>query len=828
MHIFIVYLCICPAVYSQTGTEPGKDYAYWKGTHEEWPGLFLCRTPAATGITVVCDRWPDTTDLRNFANDACRLSNADTPQEKALAVWRWTRRIKVHTNGNPPSERLAQTNSYVTDPVKVLNVYGAHFCGGLSRVAEVIWRAKGERADRVHCGSHSMVDFWYMDSDGKARYHLFDVNFGGFMYHSSRKRLMGLDDWTADYAGGKISWTHCDHWPWPTHRMELSLRKGEKLVRLWDNIGKPYQDNMDPKRDAKRTPLSERGPYRKRKYGNGIWTYSPGLSGSGWTEGLAEPLKEMVPGKLIPKTPGEPGYAVWHFRTPYIVSEAKVSIKAFRKSNRDMIKLYLSVDNGKTWKKYWEAPAGKIGEQAFSVLFDGKFEVNGGGSPPKDFNSPFGYYAYRLKLELTADTAGGCRVDDIGFETTVQQNFYALPQLQPGKNKITVRGNIEKGNALKVAYIWDDTAGKNRKNVTIIEHTPYTYEIIAGGKIWKDCVCRSLTVEAVSADGKGNRSVIKETKADYLPLPPLSPVHTTRGRRGWWQRASNRNLPSADKLKADIKKGSSKALKLQLEARYPQCFDAIKKVIYETQNSHTKMVAVSTLYVTDRERAKSVYLDIIRNRDKVKWIEKPVKKGPRNALQHWTSLCIIISVLAKDAGWKDMTPDLVNVAEKGSFGKHIPKHALIRALASLADDRAKETFRKELRRRGYSAAWAAVGAARIGDREALPAIRNLLNSKSRRYSELAAIALGILKDRESIPALRKVLEENFYGKYRVVCVSGNQSKVADENLRAAAAEALGNIGDRGSLDLLKKALEKEPFEWVRKKIKNAIDKIQKS
>ncbi|MFO7898484.1 MAG: hypothetical protein R6V58_05430, partial [Planctomycetota bacterium] len=45
-------------VLSAASAAGAADTAYWVGP-ERTPGPFLCKSPAATGVTVVCDRWPD-------------------------------------------------------------------------------------------------------------------------------------------------------------------------------------------------------------------------------------------------------------------------------------------------------------------------------------------------------------------------------------------------------------------------------------------------------------------------------------------------------------------------------------------------------------------------------------------------------------------------------------------------------------------------------------------------------------------------------------------------------------------------------------------------
>lgn len=798
-----------------------REFKYWRGAREITPGPFLCKEPAATGVTVTCDRWPDTTDIRRFAEDAVRLSNAKTPHEQALALWRWIRRIKVHTDGNPPTEKCVPScnRGYVTDPLKVLNVYGAHYCGGLSRVSELIWRARGMRADRIHCGSHSMVDVFYRDDDGVERYHLFDVNFGGFMYHHSRKRLMSLDEYSTDYFGGKYNWIHKEHWPWPKHRMELSFRTGEKLERIWGNWKKPYQSHMDPKRDNRRTPISERGPYKTRTFGNGRWTYTPDLTTTEWQKGLAEAPVGMAANKLMPVSVGTPGFATWHFRTPYIVSDVAVRMKVNRASSDDVIRLHLSVDDGKTWKPVWTCPESDVGQKEVTASICPSFEVKQTTPVPKDLHSPFGRYAFRVKLELVAkQKPEDCRIDGVSFETTVQQNFYALPQLQPGKNKISVRGDVAPGSALKVTYVWEDPKGKARQNVAIVEKAPHSYEILAAGKKWEDVVCRSILVECIAADGKGNRTEIKEEPSEIHELAPMQHPKFTRGRRGWWQRSELAKLPKAEQLikeLADAEKRSG-ALKGLLELRDPAAFDAIKRVCYEEKNVHTKSVALVALFVTDREKSKTVLLDILEHPEKAAWTDKPVKKGPQDAKQHYANAAVIIGLMAKEAGWKEAIPGLLKVMampeidqRKIRKGVSCVPYAIMRIFASIGDKRIAEAARKCVKYGGYRGAYAALAAAHIGDKKAIPDIRKILAGSFMKGREYAAVALGRLGDLESAPAIRQMLKE-----------------FSDENHRAAAAEALGAMRDKGSREALKAALDAEPFPWVRAKMKEALAKLE--
>ncbi len=792
-----------------------RDHKYWRGEYEASPGPFLCAEPAATDVWVTCDRWPDTSDLRQFGLDAYRLSGAKTNHEKCLAVFRWLRRCVI--NGNAPYEPFAEDKCW-DDYFKWLNVYGGHYCSGVSRSMEMYWRAMGYRGSKVYTG-HTVVDVHFTDYDGVARWHHFDANRGRYMLDRSARRLLGTDDLTIDSVFTRTVAVHRYQGGWSKHRMGLALRPGEKLLRIWGNWGKIYQSVADEDVKIKGLDLSwwceksELGPYSV-KPGNGRWTYSPDLADPAWQKGLAAPPANMAKGKLQPAAAGAPATAVWHFRTPYIVSDAKVELSFARKSADDTIRLHLSVDGGKTWKPVWECPADKVGDQKLIAKICKKFDVNAAKANarkkpiPQDFNSPFGRYAFRLKLELVAKrNPADCQVKSIAFQTDVQQNKFALPQLWPGKNKITVRGKLAKGAALKVTYVWDDPQGKGRKNVTIVEKAPYTYEIIAAGKQWKDCVCKELIVETIPATGKGNRTEVKEKPSKIHKLPPMSPPGDSCGSWSLGKRDRPIKLPPLEAVLAklnvdtDYKELRNTVLAQLIEHGNPKAYDATKKFFFEYVKSGKRPKGVKgntivALYVMDPKRTKirPFLLEVI--------------KDPKL----WERCDAIIAIMAKVNGWKEFVPPLVKVMNSGK-GASI---AILNTFSVIGDESTAGVVKKYLNvdHTGQQSL-AALAAGRTGDRSLIPRLREMMRRKVRiienyRPAKInAVLALGMLKDLKSAPEIREYL------KY-----------VHQEAWRAKAAESLGYMGDKKSIPALKAALAVEPLPWVREVMKASLDKLR--
>jgi len=808
-----------------------REYDHWRAP-EVTPAPLLCRTPAATGVWVSCDRWPDGSDTRRFSMDAIRLSGAETEHEKALAVYRWVRRWTVFTNKEygAPVERLArrlEKNPCIHEPCKVLNVYGSHWCGGQARTVEMIWRALGYRAEKICRGGHTIVALYYRDYDGMKRWHGLDVSHSAVAWHDSYKRLMSLNElsshWYSFYY--QYGFPGNGHIYFPTHRMELALRLNEKLERIWGNWGKPYQDSHARlgSRMEKKVPRYERGPYYPVTFGNGRWIYRPDLSSPGWEDGLAKPSEGMARGKLQPAEAGRAASAVWHFRTPYIVSDAAVEMEIHRKSAHDTIRLYLSLDKGRTWKKLWECPDEKIARTHVSVPICEKFKVTEKGKAPTDLNSPFGRYAFQLKLELTAEKREeDCRVLGIVFNTVVQQNMLALPQLQPGKNRITVRGELPQPIALKVTYIWDDPAGKGRRNETVIEKTPYTYEIIAAGKKWEDCICRSILVEAVPATGKGNQTLVKEKPSEIHTLPPMSPVEETMGR--WNSQPLRRELAEKEKiLKAIGDAGKFKrVLRDAVMVADPRMFDTFKEIALNTPSANEKFLAFAGMYRSDPEKARPILLEILNDREgrRVKWDRrKDTKDEGWGRLGSWCIGGTIIGYIAADAGWREFLPGLLRVlACKECTHYWGPRYGTVRVIGLLGkgDRDAALTIKKVLthamrKESGDTLIPAALAAGQIGDPLCIPALRKYAAGGYWPLKHNAALSLSLLGDRSIIPRMREWLTVKF-----------------DENYRGYAAEALGNLRAQEAVPDLRKALKIEPFLWVREKIKNALTVMKKT
>jgi len=818
--ITLAMMFFCGLSMSEDGPQLSRDYKYWRGHKETTPGPFLCVEPAATDVFISCDRWPDTSDLRKFGLDAIRLSGAKTETEKCLAVFRWLRRIMV--NCSRPYEPFAHDGCW-DGYFKWIHVYGGHYCSGMSRALEMCWRALGYRAAKVYTG-HTVCDLHFTDHDGVDRWHHFDANRGIYMLDRSRKRLLSRVDLAVDSRAFFVHGSRRYQGHWSTHRAELSLRAGEKLERAWGHWGKLYQLLYHPKVKFKNTLWTkwcnpcELTPY-DLTHGSGRWTYAPDISTADGKKGLAGPAINMASDKLMPNIAGTPASAAWHFRTPYIVSDMEADLNLFRKTDKDKINLYLSIDDGKTWKPVWKCPEDATGRKKVTANICEKFDVNKAKAEarkrkiPKDFNSPFGRYSFRVKLELVASQSPqDCRVEGITFRTVVQQNKFALPRLQPGRNQITVRGNLAEGAALRVTYVWDDPKGKGRRNVTVCEKLPHTYEIIAAGRKWKDCVCKSLVVEAVPASGKGSRTVEKEKPSKIHKLPPQPSVHEVSHKWMLSNRGTPVKLPPIEKVirKLNLKTGRRKLQNIVvphlIEHADPKAWEATVKLIADIvklgKGGHEKYMkskngALTALYVMDPKA------------DRVRAYLKDFVKDPEMS---WGSEAKV-AVMVKAGNWPEFIPYLAGALKKDK-GWIIPT-TILRTFVDIGGPETAAAVKAHLNDGPDVLGYAVLAAGRSGDRTMIPRLREIMRIKvhsrdNRRTAKInAAIGLGMLKDTESIPEIKEFLK----------CRE-------QEAWRAKAAEALGYMGDKSCIPAIKEALEKEPVRWARKVMEESIRKLE--
>lgn len=782
-------------------------------------------TTGTSDVKVVCDRWPDASDMGRFASDAIRLMQASTEEQKALAVWRFVRMFSSRTDGNSPREP-ALGDTYIDDPVKVLNVYGAHWCDGLSRVMEVAWRALGFRAEKLYRSGHTQADVFWRDQDGIGRWHLMDLSEGWYVYNRSGRHIATPDEIAGDFslihrpsAGpiprkphywGMANYVHAPHLPWPEHRVGIGLRPNEKYTRLWGNLSLPYQDNYGA---AGKTDF-EHGPYPVT-FGNGTLEYSPDFQSADYRNGLWQPpvnLKSVaedgIQPNLHPSTASLPATAIFLVQSPYIISDARVSGSFYRRTSADAIALSVSTDLGKSWKTAWQASqTGNFVLENFGIAE--KFNIY--KAVPAGLISPFGRYRYLLKLEIAASAnIADVGVNSLTITTITQHNVFSLPQLWPGENRITVSGSVLPDTSLRITYSWQDLLGIDRKSVALVENTPYTYVINTAGEKWEDVINKEIRIEAVPRAGGGNRVLLREQQPRRL-------VNVTPAQAFPTQRIVGTAKPAALKTVgeyiADLShaKNQVKALNGLILLKDKRALDAVRKVAFESIAFPNKDLAIQALYRIGGADSIPVLLEIVKKNPAVRWKYDAGNKFVE--LGHWYHTAAMTGHLLADAGVTAAAPLLAAVLDN--------------IIAN--DDRSWEPHAGIIRALG-----------RLGVRETAPSIRPFLN-RQEDVSSMAIWALGELRDDISAAAIRKIFSKTSYPVQKMRAAEAlsklnDQESVQDlcrlltskdENLRAAAAEGLGRLGNKTAIPFLQEAIARETFPWVKDIAEASIKELNK-
>jgi len=819
--------------------------------------------PAATGVKVVCDRWPDTTSLKDFAESSCALMSAVSNEEKALALWRM---IQQSTHSIYDDSIIAREPvygiTYMLDPMKILNVYGVHFCDGLARVMEMSWRTMGYRAEKYYKWGHTLVDVHYEDTDGIERWHLFDASQHWFLHTRDGSRVATPEELIGDYslmsrpslspipsAGSCYGHWGCVHAPpieWSTHDMLLTMRPNESLERKWTNDGTVYHNVFA---NVSGTDM-DHGPYEKT-YGNGHWSYTPDFVSGGYEDGLhSAPVNLTTIGddakspNLHTATTGATGTAIFSIKSPYIIADASISGSFMRQNAGDSIVISISNDDGATWDAVYTASGtGTLTVQNHNI--SRSFDVS--ESYPSGMITPFGHYDYLLKIELYAETdIRDCGIDSLTISTVTQHNIFSLPQLWPGSNNISVSGTIGADTSLRVTYVWNDKMGNDRENVTVVESTPYTYEILTDGDVWGDVVCRSVSIEAVPRLGTGNITITKEIVPDSVNTISPEDAFPTLSLIG-------NSYPSAHKTLAEYVTDLNTAI-AAMEGNHTDdpivwgqadnvmnalwgiseyglsgastksaVLNSIRK---DRSHQYTKAYACQTLYtITGGNDADvtDIFKEVLQGASSILWADD---SSTAVSAGLWINTCGAAAALLGQIANEDArtaADDLVNLLDEswvesqcGYTPSQIPRWsefrwAFVKALGKLGNASHGSVLRNILTG-PYNIderALAARGLGQVGDTSAVNDLVTALQGTG--YAPMGYYcieSLGVLGDETVAPALYSYLDN------------------WNETYRGYAATALGLLRNEKAVPYLEGLLAVETFDWVRDAAQESTDMLQ--
>ena len=133
-------------------------------------------------LHLVTDNVPDYTDMSSLAHSTADLWQ--TPQDKAIAVWRWGRRSRRQTSCATEDGRT------IWDPILHYNSYGAMNCGIISSLNIASWLELGFHGRYIQLGDHTVSEVSW--DEGKT-WHLFDSSMSMFCYNH-KGRVASCDE----------------------------------------------------------------------------------------------------------------------------------------------------------------------------------------------------------------------------------------------------------------------------------------------------------------------------------------------------------------------------------------------------------------------------------------------------------------------------------------------------------------------------------------------------------------------------------------------------------------------------------------------------------
>jgi hypothetical protein len=371
-------------------------------------------------ISLMTDSTPDFSDIDAYLRSI--TSQFDTPQEKAIAVWRWSQRLRKQTSY--PTE----DGHEVLDPIQMFTSYGYTMCGIISGIDNSLWLRLGWKAHYVQLGDHTVCECSW---DGGKTWHMFDNSMSIYCFNDKgevastreieKNPRFYLENFAPECGTNPVKglqdhqgWRQCSDHPVENNRTlangmdsflppndviedhlairwgrgyAISLRPGDVYTRHFTNLD---AEKPDPHYYR---PLHGKDPDKGGHRATGVWVYAPELprhpdvyAESGVTWG-----SEGAKG---------PGSVTFKVDAANVVTSAKFTLKGKGAT------ISTSRDAGITWSK-----------------LDGEADVAGTTQ-------------YLVKVDLEG---AGSTLEAFRAETITQINRPAMPKLVRGANRVQLR-----------------------------------------------------------------------------------------------------------------------------------------------------------------------------------------------------------------------------------------------------------------------------------------------------------------------------------------------------------------------------------------------------
>jgi len=457
-------------------------------------GFLLSASAAVSNPWVTTDRTIDCSSYETILKGV--LTSGMTDEQKSIALFTFFRQRVYHY--------MPITES--RDPLVCVNVIGNTLCGSQGTCMKGLLAAAGIKAHVVSGPGHTFYEAFY---DG--RWHGYDTfcNFyimtrGDKPYVASFEELEKDPSLIADaskesrcpagmcpcgddpmffskhvkvteYEPLKVDWSV----------KQMSLRKGETMIRSWWPAGKPLPGSWSPKngpgplhtcgtKDRHDNPelfkfwepygIPHLGPSTTvsyRHYFNGLINYSPDLTTDAFRDGIVS-VTGVNPG---PNGLTGGGTLIVPQACPFYISSAQCLFSATCPGSDDSVSLFVS-QNGQQWVDV--AVANEKGIKTYTGNLD-KVVVSAGK----------GYHDYQIKFVLK----GQAVLNHYLLQTWFTHNAMAAPHLMPGANQVTVAVSNPDSLAasdLRLTYRYREApawTGDIKSIEQKITKSPFTYTV---------------------------------------------------------------------------------------------------------------------------------------------------------------------------------------------------------------------------------------------------------------------------------------------------------------------------------------------------------------
>ncbi len=442
--------------------------------------LLSWSTVTAWNVKIIDSSGIDATELKSLVYTV--IEGCETDQQKMEALWGFiTRRPFYHWCEAREGREATGEFGIVYDPIKAFNVYGTVICYQVADLlANMAIEAGIPARTRGFPYKHKVMEAFFDSS-----WHLFDAQYDcqAIYYKPDGKTIASLNEVDSDPQYYLFEQPHPSDpffqfekfggncWPWETrewvkknwyeyfetdqlghyypfdqqgHRIIISLRRGEKLVRYWDNHGKWFCTPELKNRWSR--DLTQKwvalGPHDPRNplntYANGRLIYRPDWRSSedNFFDGLYQGENyRLESGRIYPAEAGAKAQVCFRVSSPYLLaghpnrlsvnedSKDGALFKAvfYREDTESRACVRVSTDEGRNWHTVWQDT--QVGKHLVEV--DLTNFVEGG-------------YSYLLQVELGASHGKEVWFSDMELENSLFYSPVLLPAISKGENHFTI------------------------------------------------------------------------------------------------------------------------------------------------------------------------------------------------------------------------------------------------------------------------------------------------------------------------------------------------------------------------------------------------------